>query len=554
MLIEVPMPKMGESIMEGTVIKWYKNVGDFVKKDETLFEISTDKVDTEVPSLAEGILARILVNVNETVEVGKVVAVIETSGQAGTVEERDKETKEQRDKETEEQEEEKVEEKRNPTQLETTAVLTEVVMPKMGESVMEGTVIKWYKKVGDSVKAEETLFEISTDKVDTEVPSPVTGSVTEILVREQETVGIGTVVARISTGNAKSSAPPVAQEISMHDMVAQNTMTDQPNDIRVTNSSAEEKPTKSEGRRFLSPLVINIASAEKIPIEELDTIAGTGIDGRVTKKDVLKYIEIRSTQRTSHSASGGIKKPLPVFSAPSYDMPAGKIERIPMDNIRSKIMQHMVNSRDTSVHVTGVVEVDMTRVQNYIKTNKEKYLKEEGIKLTYMPFIAMGVVKGLKEYPLVNSTIEETSILVKKFINIGIAVAVEPNGLIVPNIKSADEKNLIGMTKGIRDLAERARTKKLSVEDITGGTFTITNYGVFGSLFGTPIINQPEVAILGVGTVVKKPVVVEIEGSDVIAIKPMMYLSLSHDHRLVDGMLGGRFLSAVKEYLENFSE
>ena len=548
MLIEVPMPKMGESIMEGTVIKWYKNVGDFVKKDETLFEISTDKVDTEVPSLAEGILARILVNVNETVEVGKVVAVIETSGQAGTVEERDKET--------EEQEEEKLEvdEKRNPTQLETTAALTEVVMPKMGESVMEGTVIKWYKKVGDSVKAEETLFEISTDKVDTEVPSPVTGSVTEILVREQETVGIGTVVARISTGNAKSSAPSIAQEISMHDMVAQNTMTDQPNDIRVTNSSAEEKPTKSEGRRFLSPLVINIASAEKIPIEELDTIAGTGIDGRVTKKDVLKYIEIRSTQRTSHSAPGGIKKPLPVFSAPSYDMPAGKIERIPMDNIRSKIMQHMVNSRDTSVHVTGVVEVDMTRVQNYIKTNKEKYLKEEGIKLTYMPFIAMGVVKGLKDYPLVNSTIEETSILVKKFINIGIAVAVEPNGLIVPNIKSADEKNLIGMTKGIRDLAERARTKKLSVEDITGGTFTITNYGVFGSLFGTPIINQPEVAILGVGTVVKKPVVVEIEGSDVIAIKPMMYLSLSHDHRLVDGMLGGRFLSAVKEYLENFSE
>ncbi|MHC1737125.1 MAG: 2-oxoglutarate dehydrogenase, E2 component, dihydrolipoamide succinyltransferase [Ignavibacteriaceae bacterium] len=548
MLIEVPMPKMGESIMEGTVIKWYKNEGDFVKKDETLFEISTDKVDTEVPSLAEGILTKIVVKVNETVEVGKVVAVIETSGQAGTV--KTEKRKEERGTEESATAEESDTVGGNPTQSETTAALTEVVMPKMGESVMEGTVIKWYKKAGDTVKAEETLFEISTDKVDTEVPSPVAGTVVEILVKEQETVGIGTVVARISTGDTKPVARPVVEVISMHDIVARNAMAGTAVEVRVPKTPGEE----NKSGRFLSPLVINIAKVEKIPLEELDTIAGSGIDGRVTKKDILRYIEIRSTQRTSHSAPGGIKKPLPAISAPSYDMPAGKIERIPMDNIRSKIMQNMVNSRDTSVHVTGVVEVDMTRVQNFIKANKEKYFKEEGIKLTYMPFIAMGVVKGLKDYPLVNSTIEETSILVKKFINIGIAVAVEPNGLIVPNIKSADEKNLIGMTKGIKDLAERARTKKLSVEDITGGTFTITNYGVFGSLFGTPIINQPEVAILGVGAVVKKPVVVEIDGSDFIAIKPMMYLSLSHDHRLVDGMLGGRFLTAVKEYLENFSE
>jgi len=541
MFVEVPMPKMGESIMEGTVIKWYKNVGDFVKKDETLFEISTDKVDTEVPSLAEGVLTKIFVNVNETIEVGKIVAIIDTSNSQDS----------------------HVSETSADVVLANTAIasniqsdinpsstsITEVVMPKMGESIMEGTVIKWYKKVGDIVKAEETLFEISTDKVDTEVPAPVAGTLIEVFVKEQETVSIGTIVAKISSGDGQVQLTTPKQEsieeVSMHDVVARNTMSGSVPDKPKIESKSSDKSS-----RFFSPLVMSIANAERIPVEELENIKGTGIGGRITKQDILKYIEVRSLSPKTHHT----KKSIPVSPSVNYETPAGKIERIPMDNIRSKIMQHMVNSRDTSVHVTGVVEVDVTKVHNFIKINKEKYLRDEGIKLTYLPFIAMGVVKALKDYPLVNATIEETSIVVKKFINLGIAVAVEPNGLIVPNIKAADEKNLIGLTKSIKDLADRARTKKLTVDEITGGTFTITNYGVFGSLFGTPIINQPEVAILGVGAVVKKPVVLEIEGVESITIKLMMYLSLSHDHRLVDGMLGGRFLTSVKEFIENFYE
>jgi len=541
MFVEVPMPKMGESIMEGTVIKWYKNVGDFVKKDETLFEISTDKVDTEVPSLAEGVLTKIFVNVNETIEVGKIVAIIDTSNSQDS----------------------HVSETSADVVLANTAIasniqsdinpsstsITEVVMPKMGESIMEGTVIKWYKKVGDIVKAEETLFEISTDKVDTEVPAPVAGTLIEVFVKEQETVSIGTIVAKISSGDGQVQLTTPKQEsieeVSMHDVVARNTMSGSVPDKPKIESKSSDKSS-----RFFSPLVMSIANAERIPVEELENIKGTGIGGRITKQDILKYIEVRSLSPKTHHT----KKSIPVSPSVNYETPAGKIERIPMDNIRSKIMQHMVNSRDTSVHVTGVVEVDVTKVHNFIKINKEKYLRDEGIKLTYLPFIAMGVVKALKDYPLVNATIEETSIVVKKFINLGIAVAVEPNGLIVPNIKAADEKNLIGLTKSIKDLADRARTKKLTVDEITGGTFTITNYGVFGSLFGTPIINQPEVAILGVGAVVKKPVVLEIEGVESITIKQMMYLSLSHDHRLVDGMLGGRFLTSVKEFIENFYE
>ncbi len=228
------------------------------------------------------------------------------------------------------------------------------------------------------------------------------------------------------------------------------------------------------------------------------------------------------------------------------------IEKIPMDNIRQKIMQHMINSRDTSVHVSAMLEVDMTKIYNFIKDKREEYIQKEGVKLTYMAFISYAAIKALKEFPLVNSTIEGSTIIKKKFINLGIAVAIQPTGLIVPNIKGADERSVIGLAKSINDLAERARKRKLSPDDISNGTFTITNYGVFGTIFGTPIINQPEVAILGVGTVTKKPVVVEIDGGDTIAIKPIMALTLSHDHRLVDGMLGGRFFKFVKDYLESF--
>jgi len=553
MLVEVPMPKMGESIMEGTIIKWYKEAGDFVKKDETLFEISTDKVDTEVPSLAEGIVSKIFVKVNETVGVGTVVALIET--ETGSKAEHDIKP-------------EKKVDAPKPVKVaeETRGEVVDVIMPKMGESIMEGTVIRWYKKVGEEVKKEEPLFEISTDKVDTEVPSPVDGKILSILVKEQETVSIGTVVCKIGSGEVISMEEEKTEPISMHDQIAHNA--EMPMIETEIKDETKTDVNNTLSSKFFSPLVINIANAEKISLSELEAIEGTGIGGRITKKDVLKYIEVRKGSGVKETYMG-----IPVVKSLSdvkeesrteekyYQPPTqskievvqtGRVERIPMDNIRTKIMNHMIYSRDTSVHVTGVVEVDMTRVANYMKKKKEAFLKNEGIKLTYTTFIALATVKALKEFPLVNASIDGSTILVKKNINLGIAVAVEPNGLIVPNIKNAEEKNLIGIAKSINDLADRARTKKLVPDDISGGTFTITNYGVFGSLFGTPIINQPEVAILGAGAVVKRPVVVEVDGMDTIAIKPMMYLSLSHDHRLVDGMLGGRFLNEIRKNLEGF--
>jgi pyruvate dehydrogenase E2 component (dihydrolipoyllysine-residue acetyltransferase) len=549
--MNIIMPKMGESVNEGTIIKWHKKVGDTVKQDEIIFEISTDKVDTEIPSPAEGVLKEIKYKEGDTVEVGTIVAIINGDNAVESV-----------DKVELKAEEKKPDEKSNIQfeDSEQTADLGEVVnieMPKMGESVMEGTIIKWYKKVGDKVNKDETIFEISTDKVDTEIPSPVDGTLSEILIGEQETVDVGTLVAKIATGTGveKESKKEKATEkkieqpqpVAMHDNFGKAEI-------------VEQEKIQSEGTRFYSPLVLNIAQREKVDFEELSHLKGTGLLGRVTKKDLLTYIENKKTRIPTASPKIEDKKEN-IFAAPSpsfvpseiktYSNAAG-IERIPMDNIRQKIMDHMVASRDTSVHVTEMIEVDMTRVHNFIQEKKAELLQRDGVKITYMAFIAEACVKAIKTYPLINSMIDGNSILQKSFINLGIAVAIEPNGLIVPNIKSAEQLNLIGLGKAINDLAFRSRNKKLTPDDISSGTFSITNYGVFGTVFGTPIINQPEVAILGVGAVIKKPVVINVDGSDAIAIRHMMALTLSHDHRLIDGMLGGLFLKYLKDSLENF--
>lgn len=540
MKVDVIMPKMGESINEGTIIKWHKKKGDKVEKDEIIFEISTDKVDTEIPSPENGILSDIKAFENETVEVGEVVAVIETNGEAAF-------------EESKKEEEEKA--KEEPSTTKVGGELVDIPMPKMGESVMEGTVIKWHKKEGDKVEKDEILFEISTDKVDTEVPSPVEGTLAEIITGENETVEVGEIVARVSTsgGIVKKKDEKKTEQPKTEEKPAEK-KTEEP--VQPT----AKKVDTSSSNRFYSPLVMNIAKKENVSFDELESIEGTGLNGRVTKNDILKYIEDRKSgkaaapRKTQAAGPSKAEEQIPTpQEEPRLTWEAGDgVEIIPMDNIRQRIMYHMVNSRDTSVHVTAVIETDMTRIDNFIKKNKQKYAESEGLKLTYMPFISYAVIKALKEYPYLNASIDGNNIVVKKYINLGIAVAVEPNGLIVPNIKKADEKNIRGLTKSIMELSEKSRTKKLTPDDIMNGTFTITNYGVFGSLFGTPIINQPEVGILGVGTVTKKPVVIEVEGVDTIAVKPMMYLSLSHDHRLVDGMLGGKFLKSVKETLENF--
>lgn len=526
MKVEIVMPQMGESITEGTLIKWHKKKGERVKKDEIIYEIATDKVDTEIPSPEDGVLVDIKVFEQETVVVGTVVAVIDTNGEtvAVPVEKRKEEI---------------------PSTKQVGGELIDVPMPKMGESIMEGTIIKWNKNIGDKILKDEIIFEISTDKVDTEVPSLVEGTLAEILFKENDTVKVGAAVARIlSSGGI----------VKPKDDVVKNQEQD---NVQVLEENVQEKKSLQQSvitsNRFYSPLVLNIARTEGISLGELETIPGTGIGGRITKNDLLAYIENRK--------SGKIYSPVFNQSAITESLsqkdqvkfsPGQRVEIIPMDNTRQRIMHHMITSRDTSVHVTAVTEVDMTLIHNFIEKNRDALAASEGIKLTYMSFISFVVIRALREFPLLNASIDGKNILMKKYINLGIAVAIEPNGLIVPNIKNADEKNIRGLAKAISDIGNRARTKKLVPDDVVDGTFSITNYGVFGSLFGTPIINQPEVGILGVGAVTKKPVVVENIGTESIAIKPMMYLSISHDHRLVDGMVGGKFLQSIKQSLENF--
>lgn len=557
--MDIIMPKMGESVSEGTIIKWHKKPGDKVKRDEIIFEISTDKVDTEIPAPADGVLSEILVKEGETVEVGTVVAKLQTEGEESKKAEVVVDTPQKVSDEVTEKvftnppvEQKVVERKTEQTNI------IDIAMPKMGESVMEGTIIKWHKKVGDKVKKDETIFEISTDKVDTEIPSPEEGTLVEILVGEQETVSVGTIVAKLAVGS--DVMIPIQSE-------TKEEVLEEEVSIEMHDSFSGMKQTRDEfsaaSDRFYSPLVLSIAQKEDVSLDELNKIIGSGIDGRVTKKDILSYIEQRKSKSTKPIVEAP-KKAQPTISktaapSPSFVPEASQstysssdVIKIPMDNIRLKIMEHMVHSRDTSVHVTSMIEADITRIHNFINQKKDEYLEKENVKLTYMAFIADAVVKSLKKYPLLNSTIDGNTILQKKFINLGIAVAIEPAGLIVPNIKGAGERNTIGLAKAIADLANRARTKKLTPDDISNGTFTITNYGVFGTIFGTPIINQPEVAILGVGTVQKKPVVIEVNGSDSIAVRHIVALTLSHDHRLIDGMLGGLFLKSLKEILENF--
>jgi 2-oxoglutarate dehydrogenase E2 component (dihydrolipoamide succinyltransferase) len=560
--MDIIMPKMGESVNEGTIIKWHKKVGDQVKRDEIIFEISTDKVDTEIPSAEAGVLTEILVKEGDTVEVGTVVARI-NSGEKSEHENvipRQSST----EKSSQEIQKQVSPSDKNEVDKSTSSEITpkpivsgnmiEIAMPKMGESVMEGTIIKWYKKVGDAVKKDETIFEISTDKVDTEIPSPEEGTLAEILVGEQETVDVGVIVAKLSVGSDVKVSQPAGQGKVEDQVQVQEEKSMHDNFTRNIDINPKEQGT---GSGFYSPLVLNIAQKENVSFDELKSIKGTGLEGRVSKKDILAFIEKRKTGAVS--VQDRIKKEVTAPAAPTFIPSTSQVvyseadvEKIPMDNIRQRIMDHMVHSRDTSVHVTELIEVDMTRVHNFISANKDGIMKNENAKITYMSFIADAVVKSLKKYPLVNSSIDGNTILQKKFINLGIAVAIEPTGLIVPNIKGAGDRNVIGLAKAIADLANRARTKKLTPDDISNGTFTITNYGVFGTIFGTPIINQPEVAILGVGAVQKKPVVIEVDGSDTFAVRHIMALTLSHDHRLVDGMLGGLFLKSIKETLEIF--
>ncbi len=416
----------------------------------------------------------------------------------------------------------------------------EVLMPKMGESITEGRIVKWHKQPGEKIERDEVLLEISTDKVDTEIPSSATGVLSKIVAEEQDTVAVGSVIAYIDTdGSGAAAAAAESQPAVKEPEPVLEEATRQDNRTR----PAARKESAGDNR-FYSPLVRSMAKAEGISVDELVEVSGSGSHGRVTKADVKRYLENRS--RPGSSPARARRQP----SAPPAQQPgvSGRDQVIPMDNMRQRIMNHMVESRDTAVHVAAITEVDMTGIANSITQRGPQFLKDEGFKLTFMPFIAEACVRALKDFPLVNSSIDGSYVVRHNYVNMGIAVAIETTGLLVPVIKGADEKNIRGLARAINDLARRARTKRLTGEDTMGSTFSITNYGVFGNLMGTPIINQPNVAILGVGAVKKRPVVI----NDAIAIRQMGFLTLSFDHRLVDGALGGQFLERIVYYLENF--
>ncbi|ANH81549.1 diapophytoene dehydrogenase [Niabella ginsenosidivorans] len=438
--------------------------------------------------------------------------------------------------------------------------LEDLVMPKLGESIMEATILKWLKQVGDKVEMDETVLEIATDKVDSEVPSTAAGIIESILFNENDVVPIGTVIARIRTeedGSHETPLPP-AHEPAAAPVTAEKEQEAEVVSSEIKNGEVNSNPAAPN--KFYSPLVLNIAANEGISMSELEKIPGTGKEGRVTKNDILGYIASRAKKGTDlQSASTASNVSVPSIAhhdvqptAADWNRQDGAIEIIEMDRMRKLIAEHMVRSKHTSPHVTSFSEADVTNMVIWREKVKKDFEKREGTKITFTPLFIEAITKCIKRFPLVNSSVEGDKILIRKDINIGMATALPNGNLIVPVIKNADQLNLTGLAKRVNGLADAARNNKLKAEDTQGGTFTLTNVGSFGSLAGTPIINQPQVAILAVGAIKKRPVVIETPQGDSIAIRHMMVLSLSYDHRIVDGALGATFLTAVAKELESF--
>ena len=423
----------------------------------------------------------------------------------------------------------------------------ELIMPKMGESVAEATVIKWLKNVGDTIEMDESVLEIATDKVDSEIPSSIEGVLVKQLFKEDDVVLVGQAVAIIDT-NADATQTDETPVVAKVEVEPSEELVKIEKIIEETIETTSI-PKSSDSNKFFSPLVRSIAQKEGISGSELESISGSGKNGRVTKKDILAYLSKRSTApTTTHKASTVSAAQI---TTPSIPVMEGD-EIIEMDRMRKMISDHMVMSKHVSPHVTSFVEADVTNIVNWRNKVKDEFLKREGEKITFTPIFVDAVVKAIKDFPMINVSVDGTNIIKRKHINVGMAAALPSGNLIVPVIKDADQKNMIGLTKTVNDLANRARTNNLKPDEISGGTFTLTNVGGFGNVMGTPIINQPQVAIMAVGSIVKKPAVIETEMGDVIAIRHKMFCSLSYDHRVVDGSLGGMFLRRFADYLEGF--
>ena len=565
MSTSVVLPALGESVTEGTVTRWLKQVGDTVQEDEGLLEISTDKVDTEIPSPVSGVIEEILVQEDETVEVGAVLAKIgDGSGAASSDDapEAAPAAQEAAPAQEEAPAQEAAPEEAAPaaqpaaeSASSSSADATDVKLPELGESVTEGTVTRWLKAVGDEVAVDEPLLEISTDKVDTEIPSPVAGTLQEIVVQEDETVEVGATLARIGSGApapAETPAPaPVAEEKPAEQpapAVEEKPAASAPAASKPAEqpAPAAEKPadqasaaSSNDDVTYVTPLVRRLAQQQGV---DLTTVKGSGVGGRIRKEDVLKAAEAaKSTPAAAPAAAAAA--PAPVEVSPLR----GTTQK--MSRLRKVIAERAVASMQATAQLTTVVEVDVTKVAALRDRVKGEFQQKTGDKLSFLPFFALAAIEALKAYPIINSTVEGDEIVYPAQENVAIAVDTE-RGLLTPVVKDAGDKNIAQLAREIADLAARTRDNKLKPDELAGGTFTLTNTGSRGALFDTPIVFLPQSAILGLGAVVKKPGVVSVDGKDAISVRSYVYLALSYDHRIIDGADAARFLGAVKARLE----
>jgi len=559
MSTSVVLPALGESVTEGTVTRWLKQVGDTVQEDEGLLEISTDKVDTEIPSPVSGVIEEILVQEDETVEVGAVLAKIgDGSGAASSDDAPQAAPAEEQSAPAEEAAPAQAAPEQPAAEPAPAASgdSTEVKLPELGESVTEGTVTRWLKAVGDDVAVDEPLLEISTDKVDTEIPSPVAGTLQEILVQEDETVNVGAALARIGSGAAPAAQPeapaaPAAEEKPAEQPApaAEEKPAEQP------APAAEEKPAEqpapaaasaassNDDVTYVTPLVRRLAQQQGV---DLASVKGSGVGGRIRKEDVLKAAEAAKSAPAAAApaaASAPAAAPAPVEVSPLR----GTTQK--MSRLRKVIAERAVASMQATAQLTTVVEVDVTKLAALRDRMKGEFQQKTGDKLSFLPFFAIAAIEGLKAYPIINSTVEGDEIVYPAHENVSIAVDTE-RGLLTPVVKDAGDKNIAQLAREIADLAARTRDNKLKPDELAGGTFTLTNTGSRGALFDTPIVFLPQSAILGLGAVVKKPGVVSVDGKDAISVRSYVYLALSYDHRIIDGADAARFLGTVKARLE----
>ena len=529
---DVVMPQMGESIFEGTITKWLKNPGDKITRDEPLFEISTDKVDAEIPAPASGVLKEIRAAVGTTVQVNTVVAVIDEAEDAGTASGGG--AKAAQPAAAPASTATAPEANKTASAPANSGAVTDVIMPQMGESIFEGTITKWLKKVGEQVRRDEPLFEISTDKVDAEIPAPVSGVLMAINAETGKTVQVNSVVGVIAASGAATAAPAAPAPVAA---------------ASAPSAPAPERETAAGEEVRTSPLVRKLASEHNVDLRQ---VSGSGAGGRITRDDILSFVE-RAKPTPAAAPAAERSAAAPATATPSkFAGTPGAVE--PMSVMRKKIAEHMIASKRTSAHVHTVFDVDMTRIVRLREANKNRFQQSTGLKLTYTPFFIRAVAQGLRAWPIMNASVEGDNIHYKRDVNIGVAVALDW-GLLVPVIHNADELSFVGLQRALNDLGERARNKKLKPEEVSGGTFTITNPGIFGASFGLPIINQPQVAILDIGAIVKKPVVLtDKEGYDTIAIRSMLTIAIGFDHRVVDGAVADQFMMVVKSALENWNE